>query len=125
MIHVELSEFGPTERTGSQRLYVLQDDDGPDDPAVFHWGNTGTGPHRAGRGVLADALGVKPQQSLVGDFAVDVVAHLVGPWRLRRGPVLRWVRGWCAEHGMEVLPTVVRELPPVEPLPLRARARCC
>lgn len=116
-IWVELSEFGPTERKGA---YVLRELAHPEQdvshlPHPYAWGYYGTGPLNAAETILADAMGVPPSVELRNAFGLDVMAHIArGEWRLRRGAVLRWVRGWCAEHEFDGPSEAMRNLPPVD-----------
>jgi hypothetical protein len=55
-----------------------------------------------------------------------VLSQFCDEFRIRRGAVLRWVRGWCAERGIDKLPVAVRRLPPIsrmgyEPRPEKIR----
>lgn len=99
----------------------------------FNWGYNGTGPLRAAAAILADALSLgdpadcgmdpfspRPDTILItlrGDFTWDVTSQLCEEWRLRRGAVLRWVRGWYAEHGITGIPAAAAQLPPISPYP--------
>ena len=56
----------------------------------------------------------KRREQLRVDFCCDVLRHLCEEWRLSRGTVLRWVRGWYAEHGITALPQAVAQLPPID-----------
>ena len=120
---VESAEVGPTERQHAILLREL-----PEPPfADFNWGYGGTGPELAAAAILADALilgdpydcglGLAGQtqdatfSALRVDFCCDVLRHLCEEWRLSRGTVLRWVRGWYAEHGITALPQAVAQLP--------------
>src|SRR5687768_13722554 len=78
------------------------------------WGYNGSGTSAAASAILTDALGQEPSVDLREDFCEDVLSQFMDEWRLRRGVVLRWVRGWCAEHGVESLPAAVAQLPPVD-----------
>jgi len=78
----------------------------------FGWGHNGVGTGVAARAILADAMGIEPNDDLREDFAADVLAYMCDEWRLRRGAILRWVRGWYAEHGIDRLPPAVANLPP-------------
>ena len=128
-IMVEDVAFGPTERQDTAVLRELAE------PAYggFLWGYNGSGPLWAAAAILADALGLgdpaacgidaaSPQRddtliALRGDFTWDVTSQLCEEWRLRRGAVLRWVRGWYAEHGITNLPQAAAQLPPINPHP--------
>jgi hypothetical protein len=135
-ILVEVTEFGPTER---QKVTVLRE---LAEPAYggFNWGYNGGGPGRAAAAILADALdlgdpdtcGIGPAASprnitlgdLRFDFCWDVLTQFCEEWRMRRGAVLRWVRGWYAEHGITDLPQAAVQPPPASPhppAPLRLR----
>lgn len=87
----------------------------PNGPAgEFNWGYIGTGPNTAGKAILSDALGSEPTQRLWQDFADDVLSQCAAEFRLRRGAVLRWVRGWAAQHNITSLPDVLANLPPID-----------
>lgn len=111
-IFVELSEYGPTERLTVVELYELKPD--------FHqlqmgWGYDGSGTSAAGHAILTDAMaGVQPSTEMREAFCEDVLAVLCDEFRLRRGAVLRWARGWCADQGMNILPDILTDLPPVD-----------
>jgi hypothetical protein len=134
-ILVEVTEFGPTER---QKITVLRELAEP--PYGFHWGYNGGGPGRAAAAILADALSLgdpdtcgigtaaSPLNTTLGelrfDFCWDVLTQFCAEWRMRRGAILRWVRGWYAEHGFIDLPQAAVQLPPAyphPPAPRRAR----
>ena len=128
-ILVEDVEFGTTERQGVAVLRELAEPAG----GGFNWGYNGTGPLRAAAAILADALSLgdpadcgmdpfspRPDTILItlrGDFTWDVTSQLCEEWRLRRGAVLRWVRGWYAEHGITGIPAAAAQLPPISPYP--------
>lgn len=128
-IRVEDVVFGTTERRGVAVLRELAEPPG----GGFNWGYNGTGPLRAAAAILADALGLgdpadcgmdpsspRPDATLIalrGDFTWDVTSQLCEEWRLRRGAVLRWARGWYAEHGITSLPAAAAQLPPASPYP--------
>jgi hypothetical protein len=61
---------------------------------------------------LADKTGLT---SLRNDFCVDALSQLCPEWRLRRGVILRWVRGWYAERGLTSIPSAAIDLPVIEP----------
>jgi hypothetical protein len=96
----------------------------------FNWGYTGSGPERAAAAILADALslgdpvacGLDPAGAITPDrtlgmlrydFCWDVVSQLAGEWRLRRGALLRWARGWYAQRELTDLPRAVARLPSI------------
>jgi hypothetical protein len=86
----------------------------PNGPAgEFSWGYIGTGTNTSAKAILADALGYEPTQRLWQDFADDVLSQCPAEFRLRRGAVLRWARGWAEGYGVTELPEVLRDLPPV------------
>lgn len=120
-IAVEQSAFGPTERAD---IVVLRELPAP--LGGFGWGYNGGGPARAATAILDDALelgglgssGIFQDRTLDRlryDFCWDVLTQMCDEWRLRRGAVLRWVRGWYTEHGIMNLPRAVAELPPADP----------
>lgn len=112
-IFVELSEYGPTER---ERPVVFRELHPTNPDLQFGWGYNGTGTSVAADAILRDALGQTPPEQLREDFCEDVLAHLEDRFRLRCGAVLRWVRGWAAQHRIERLPAAVATLPPVSSL---------
>jgi hypothetical protein len=111
-IFVELSEFGPTERT---RTVILRELRPKLDGEEFGWGHVGGGPGRAAMVILTDALGLEPSWHLAGAFNQDHLAMAVDEFWIRRSAVLRWVRGVFADLGATDLPAVLQTLPPVEP----------
>ncbi|WP_433542059.1 DUF6166 domain-containing protein (plasmid) [Streptosporangium sandarakinum] len=114
-IEAERAEFGPTQRKGVIVLRLIRPV-GILKESALEWGYRGTGPLATASAILADALGQEPSAQLLEAFRTDVVSQLTDDeWRLRRGAVLRWVRGWCAEHNIDVLPAAVAELPPIDP----------
>jgi hypothetical protein len=46
-------------------------------------------------------------------FCEDVLSQMCEEFRLRRGVVLRWARGWYAQQAITDLPRAVADLPPV------------
>jgi hypothetical protein len=111
-IFVEQSKTGPTERETAKTLWELVQGRGTGWSGLqFGWGYNGTGTSAAARAILADAMGVEPSDDLREDFAADVLTYLCDEWRFRQGAVLRWVRGWYAEHGISSLPSSVANLP--------------
>lgn len=125
-LQVEQTQFGPTERQDAAVLRVL---DEPDDGG-FGWGYNGGGTSRAAALILADALDLAdpdecgiamtayPQDEtlvrLREDFCEDVLSQCCDEFRLRRGAVLRWVRGWYAQHQIADLPAALVALPPFD-----------
>lgn len=113
-ILVERTEFGPTERMNVPVLRVLTH------PRGMSWGYNGAGTSRAAAAMLADALDIDRARIDVfptgGDqllvrlrqgFCEDVLSQLCDEFRLRRGAVLRWVKGWCADtKASMIIPTV-------------------
>ncbi len=117
-IFVEQSKTGPTERETAKTLRELAQGRGTGWSGLqFGWGYNGTGTSAAARAILVDAIGVEPSDDLREDFAADVLTYMCDEWRLRQGAVLRWVRGWYAEHGTSPLPSSVANLPPALWLP--------
>ena len=110
-ILVELAEFGPTERAHPIVIRELH-------PVVanysFGWGHIGGGPNATAEVILRDALGEAPFRPLQLDFCEDVVSLLGSTFYLRRGAVLRWVRGWMAGENTPVAPESTVRLPPVD-----------
>jgi len=120
-ITVEQTVFGPTERATARVLRELAPPAGG-----FGWGYNGGGPARAAAAVLDDALELgglgnsgsfqdRTLDHLRYDFCWDVMSQMCDEWRLRRGAVLRWARGWYAEHGITSLPRAVAGLPSADP----------
>ncbi len=115
-IEIELAEYGPTERDGVYVLKTLYEN--PHPPLVgsgLGWGYNGTGTSATALIILWDALGQEPSPDLREDFCADVLSQFCDEFRIRRGAVLRWVRGWCVEQGIDNLPPAVRELSPMDP----------
>ncbi|MET9347769.1 DUF6166 domain-containing protein [Streptomyces termitum] len=124
-ILVEKRKLGPTERQVDD--LVLYELTLRDAAALggFNWGYSGSGPARAANAILADALDLGTPwtcgfegstidpvlQELSADFASDVLVQCCSQWRLSRPSVLRWCRGWYAQHGVDDLPTALRDLP--------------
>ncbi|MGW1328183.1 DUF6166 domain-containing protein [Streptomyces antibioticus] len=124
-ILVEKRKLGPTERQVDDLvLYELAPKDA-EALGGFNWGYSGSGPGRAANAILADALGlgdpwscgfeggpVDPVLQALGvDFAADVLVQCCSQWRLSRGGVLRWCRGWYAQQGVNDLPAALVDLP--------------
>ena len=111
---VELSEFGPTERETPYQLRQLK---APDKLMSFGWGYNGGGTSQTAEAILRDALNLRPSDPLSDDlredFCEDVVAHFPEEFIIRRGAVIRWVRGWAAGRPDVELPVVVNDPPPV------------
>ena len=106
---VELSEFGPTEREYPYQLRHLK--------GSFGWGYNGSGTSETAEAILRDALDLPARAQLLQEmqsaFCEDVVAHFAEEFMIRRGAVLRWARGWAAQHGVTNLPKALINLPPV------------
>jgi hypothetical protein len=112
-IFVEPSKSGPTERENVPVLRELVSGRGEGWSALqFGWGYNGSGTSAAAWAILTDAMGVEPGEDLREDFAADVLTQLCDEWRLRQGAVLRWVRGWYASSGIDILPRAISKLPP-------------
>lgn len=100
-IAVEHGGGGPTEREQAQRLGYLDSPDTYYGPRSFWWGYTGSSAQDAGHALLADALDEHhPDPGMITEFVVEVVAHLSDQheWWLSRAAILRWARGYRAEH---------------------------
>ncbi len=41
---------------------------------------------------------------LRNDFSADMLSQLCPEWRLRRGAILRWARGWYTEQDLTSIP---------------------
>lgn len=110
---VELSEYGPTQRKSSYQLRQLK----PPRGTGFGWGYNGGGTSRTAEAILRDALDLDQSEKLSvemrEDFCEDVVAHFTDEFLIRRGAVVRWVRGWAAGRNDIDLPAVVTNPPPV------------
>lgn len=126
---VELTEFGPTEREASYQLRQLRP---PNKDMSFGWGYNGGGTSQTAEAVLRDALNLGPSQDLPvelrEDFCEDVVAHFAEEFMVRRGAVIRWIRGWAVDRDDVELPPLVTDPPPVEryayqPRPKAVRAK--
>jgi hypothetical protein len=116
-IDIELAEYGPTERAGVYVLETLYENPHPPlDGYQFGWGYNGGGTSAAALIILRDALGEEPSKGLREDFCEDVLSQFCDEFRIRRGAVLRWVRGWYAERSIDDLPRAVRDLPPLSRL---------
>ena len=121
-LQVEQAEFGPT---GHKDVTVLRRFDVPEDSGSG-WGYNGGGTSHTAAAILADALDVdddwfgvsgdplnETDKQLREDFCEDVLSQMCDEFRLRRGAVLRWVRGWYAEQQITDLPAAVATLPPI------------
>lgn len=97
-IVVEPFGGGPTQREAADLLYELVNPYGNYGPHNFWWGYSGSNPHETADVILTDAVPGQLSADLIHDFVVDVVAHLDTEWHLNRGMIVRWVRGWHAEH---------------------------
>jgi len=127
-IDVEHPESGPTERESRTEVYRSfnanpyhsgEYDEGhrtwsPRDPIrypgegsgigpYFGWGYNGGGTSAAAELILGDATGEQPSFDLREAFCEDILMQLCDNWRLSRGAVLRWVRGWYTEHDKDAL----------------------
>lgn len=126
-IYVESSEYGPTEREIAEQKgrLLIRELHTPDEEhgAGFGWGYNGGGTSRTAAAVLADALN-EPQERYDSardelttrfreDFCEDVLAQFCPEWRLSRGAVLRWARGWYAQQGLTPISKVLITLPPI------------
>ena len=117
---IELSEFGPTERQVPFLLRVPTSDVGE-----FGWGYNGTGTSATADAILRDALELGAEDTLDTDlredFCEDLVAHFPREFIIRRGAVLRWVRGWAADRDVRNLPLAAANPPPVDRLEYERR----
>jgi hypothetical protein len=120
-IEIELAEYGPTERQSVYVLETLYENPTPPMARDFGWGYNGGGTSAAAMVILRDALGEEPSQDLREDFCEDVLSQFCDEFRIRRGAVLRWVRGWYAERDTDELPQAVRDLPPISQLAYASR----
>ena len=121
------SDLRPNGATGRVRA------PGADSPPYggFLWGYTGGSPAQAAEALLTDALALPTLDTLDktgptmghdtlsvrlrNDFTFDVMSQLGDEWRLRRGAVLRWVRGWYVEHDLDRPPRIVLSPPAISP----------
>jgi hypothetical protein len=119
---VEKPESGPTERANAPVFRVLCPKD-EETFGGFGWGYNGGGTSRAAAAVLADALDLGDPDAcgmtmlayprndtlveLREDFCVDVLAQFPAEWRIHRRAVLRWARGWYAEHNIAAVPEAI------------------
>ncbi len=111
-IVVERCEYGPTEREINLTiLRRLPEDDGPE--PYYTWGYIGDGPRDTAAGILTDALGEPPSEEMMVAFTQDVVSQLPVEFRMSRGAVLRWARGWAAQVRLKQLPAALVDLPVV------------
>lgn len=109
-IEVELTSMEGFRKKPEMLKRLLIPEDG-----AFNWGYDGHGPYRAAEAVLSDALEQEElDKRLVRAFACDFLTQVTGEWRIRRGMVLRWVRGWCAEND-EPVPIGVGKNVPADP----------
>lgn len=105
--HIKVESYGggPTQRLNIQVLYLLENFDQHYGPHRFWWGYTGGSAHDTARAILCDALGktdpVAVPKEIQQAFCQDVIAHLDDEFHLNRMALVRWTRGWCAEHGVE------------------------
>lgn len=106
LIVAELGGGGPTQRDQTQRLYQLDNPHRFNGYRTFLWGYEGTNPRETAQVMLNDALGVDPPKMLRQAFTTDFVAHWHEDqeWWLPRRTILRWVKGWCAEHRIDIPP---------------------
>ncbi len=106
-VWVFATRSGWTERKGVKPLRELT----ASDPVIgFHWGFDGSGPLQVAKAMLADALGREPHPMLAHAFRDEFVSQFPAEFRLRRGAILRWVRGYACDLGQHDVPAV---LPPV------------
>lgn len=105
-IVAELGGGGPTQRDRAEQLYELANPHRDNGRQTFLWGYDGSNPQDTARVLLTDALSVDPTEELRWAFVNDFVAHWQGDqeWWLPRRTVLRWVKGWCAENRIDILP---------------------
>jgi hypothetical protein len=105
-IVAEVGGGGPTERTQARFQYELVNTYGYRGRRTFLWGYGGSNPHDTAQILLADALGVEAPRDLVVEFVHDFVAHWHKDqeWWLPRWTILRWVKGWGVENGIDILP---------------------
>lgn len=107
--HIKVETFGggPTERRNAMVLYLLENPEPHFGQHRFWWGYTGSSAHDTALAILVDALGKKEPSEVPREiqqaFCRDVIAHLDDEFHLNRMAVVRWTRGWCAEHGVEFI----------------------
>lgn len=130
-IFVEEPKNGPTQRMVDDLVLYELDASGGIDP---NWGYAGSGAVRTASLVLADALGyVSPEQAgmragaedrdrtltaLRDAFFRDFIVHIGAEWRLSRGGILRWARGWYSQNQITDVPAAVSDLPVGPALPV-------
>lgn len=115
-ILVEQVDLGP----GPQRAGTVLREISPPADGGFLWGYAGGSPTRVAEALLADALEL-PRLDLLGDtgmgpglerlwvqirndLIMEVISQQCSEWRMRRCALLRWVRGWYADHGLDAVP---------------------
>ncbi len=106
-VWVFTTQSGWTDREGKEPLRELQ---APDPVIGFHWGFDGSDPMQVAKAILADALAGEPSHRLAWAFRDEFVSQFPAEFRMRRGAILRWVRGYACELGQHDVPA---ELPPV------------
>jgi len=115
-ILVEEVDFGP----GPQREGTVLREISPPADGGFLWGYTGGSPTRVAEALLADVLelprvealgntdlgpGLEPLWVQIrNDLIMEVISQQCSEWRVRRCALLRWVRGWYADHGLSSVP---------------------
>jgi hypothetical protein len=110
-IFIEHTEFGPSAREPGHLVVIGE---ASSHEGGYTWGYIGTGPRDTANAVLMDATGWNeiPRQ-LASDFVEDVVSQLADQWRLRRGAILRWLRGYYAQHEVTNPPAPARWPTPI------------
>jgi hypothetical protein len=105
-------EYGKGRRTWSPRDRIRYPDKGSGIGPYFGWGYNGGGTSAAAELLLGDATGEQPSFDLREAFCEDILTQLCDEWRLSRGAVLRWVRGWYTERGEDALMPAAAAVPP-------------
>jgi hypothetical protein len=92
-------EYGKGRKTWSPRDPIRYPGKGSGIGPYFGWGYNGGGASAAAELILGDATGEQPSFDLREAFCEDILTQLCDDWRLSRGAVLRWARGWYTEHS--------------------------
>jgi hypothetical protein len=126
-ILVEQVDLGP----GPQREGAVLREISPPADGGFLWGYTGGSPTRVAEALLADALELPSLEALGNtdlgpgldrlwvqirdDFIMEVISQQCSEWRMRRSALLRWVRGWYADHDLSAVPPAALHVRPADP----------
>jgi Family of unknown function (DUF6166) len=107
-------EYGKGHRTWSPRDPIRYPGKGSGAGPDISWGHNGGGGGNSAAAelILGDAIGEQPSFDLREAFCEDILMQLCDDWRLGRGAVLRWARGWYTEHGEDALMPAAVAAPP-------------